>query len=365
VTAGSATRQVLVVDDVDEMRILIRRALSSGGYQVDVASTLAEARTMDPARYNAVLVDAHLGHERGIDLIEELVAADPAAAGRCLVITGGAAGRLPAGVAYLTKPFQPGELIDAVRALHQPDTVSAPGRLADASRDPGVRASASVRPDRNQPTAGTAQARQLLGLTRRLRAHDRREVVDFLHDGPIQELTAATLQLQMMSRKTSAAPDPGLDAVRQRLDVAASSLRAVVDGHGQVLAPETRLAAALQQRTAWLVAAPVTVDTGESSAGPGAAEIPLIVDVAELVLLGILPADPSALAHIAVRTGKRVIQIELTLTSATGPGQPIGDPAAARESLDGLARTLGVDTHAELCDQRWRARVVLARQPPP
>ena len=77
------------------MRILIQRVLSADGYQVDVAATLAEARSMDPAGYAAVLVDARLGAERGIDLIDELRSADPAAARRCLVITGGPGRRGP------------------------------------------------------------------------------------------------------------------------------------------------------------------------------------------------------------------------------------------------------------------------------
>jgi CheY-like chemotaxis protein len=52
--------RVLVVDDVEEMRVLIRRALGARGYAVDVAGTLAEARGMDPGRYDALLIDAHL-----------------------------------------------------------------------------------------------------------------------------------------------------------------------------------------------------------------------------------------------------------------------------------------------------------------
>jgi hypothetical protein len=44
---------------------------------------------MDPAGYDALLVDAHLGRERGTALIQALVAEDPAAARRCLQITGG------------------------------------------------------------------------------------------------------------------------------------------------------------------------------------------------------------------------------------------------------------------------------------
>ena len=43
--AGNPVPQrVLVIDDMDEVRTLIRRILSEGGYEVDVAATLAEAR---------------------------------------------------------------------------------------------------------------------------------------------------------------------------------------------------------------------------------------------------------------------------------------------------------------------------------
>src|ERR1022692_5072800 len=72
VTGGPGGQRVLVVDDLDEMRTLIHRALSARGYKVDVAANLAEAREKQPRGYDAVLVDAHLGAERGIDLVEAL-----------------------------------------------------------------------------------------------------------------------------------------------------------------------------------------------------------------------------------------------------------------------------------------------------
>ena len=137
-------QRVLVVDDVDEVRSLIRRILSAGGYEVDVAATLAEARGMDPGRYDVVLVDAHLGAERGIDLVDEMRSADPAAAGRCLVMTGGAIVVLPDGVACLLKPFQLGELLDAVRALLQPDAAAVPDQRNWPRPDPGRAAPASA-----------------------------------------------------------------------------------------------------------------------------------------------------------------------------------------------------------------------------
>ena len=137
------TKRVLVVDDMAEMRTLIQRVLSADGYQVDVAATLAEARRLDPAGYSAVLVDAHLGAEHGLDLIEELRSADPAAARRCVVITGAPAEAGAADLAFLAKPFQAADLLDAVRTLPQP--VSQPDPPPSGPPRPG--------PERPDPRA--------------------------------------------------------------------------------------------------------------------------------------------------------------------------------------------------------------------
>jgi CheY-like chemotaxis protein len=391
--------RVLVVDDVEEVRILIQRALGARGYDVDVAATLAEARRLDPGGYDAVLVDAHLGSERGMDLVEALRSEDPQAVGRCLVMTGGTTDTLPDGVARLAKPFQLGELIDAVRVLHEPDTGPQPGIAPGSARQPGIAPGpgrrlgiapgsarqpgiapgpgrrlgtapgsgadplASVPPGGSRPAAGEAQTWQLLRVTRRLRARERHELVDFLHDGPIQELTAVTLELQMMCR--SVPPAPRLDAVLHRLSSAAGSLRWLVDGPWPFLEPEVRLAAALQQRTAWLLAAPVTVDADEHAAGLGPAEVSAVADVVELMLLGMVTANPPAQARVAVGTDEHMIQIDLTLMSAAGDDQAIGDPATAQAALDELASALGASMQARLSGRRWRARIGLPRQPAP
>jgi CheY-like chemotaxis protein len=365
--------RVLVVDDVEEVRILIHRALAARGYDVDVAATLAEALGMKPGGYDAVLVDAHLGPERGIDLVEALRSEHPQAVGRCLVMTGGTADPLPDGVARLAKPFQLGELIDAVRVLHEPDTVPVPGPQPDIvpvpgpqpgiAPAPGADPQASVPAEGSEPAAGEAQTWRLLGVARRLRARERHELVDFLHDGPIQELTAVTLELQMMCR--SVPPAPRLDAVLHRLSAAAGSLRWLVDGPWPFLEPEVRLAAALQQRTAWLLAAPVTVDANEHAAGLGTAEVSAVADVVELMLLGMVAANPPAQAHVVVGTDEHMIQIDLTLTSAAGDDQAIGDPATAQAALDELASALGASLHARLRRRRWRARIGLPRRPAP
>ncbi len=109
--------RVLVVDDMAEMRVLISRVLSSNGYEVDVAASVHEARELFSRRYDVLIVDDHLGSDRGTDLVGSLVAVDPTVAERCVMITGGIASDLPAGVAFLVKPFKPDELIGAVRAV--------------------------------------------------------------------------------------------------------------------------------------------------------------------------------------------------------------------------------------------------------
>jgi hypothetical protein len=216
-----------------------------------------------------------------------------------------------------------------------------------------------VSPGGQQPAA-EPQAWQLLRLLRRLRARERHELIDFLHDGPIQELTAATLELQMISRAAPAAPH--FDAVIKQLNEATGALRWLVDGPWQSVQPETQLAPALHERGAWLLAAPLTVD-GDEQADLAVAEIPIIADVVELMLLGMVPASPPAQAHVAVRADRHLIHIELTLTSAAGDDLAIGDPATAQAALDTLASALGACAHARLGGRCWQAQLVLRRQP--
>jgi DNA-binding response OmpR family regulator len=360
---AQVAQRVLVVDDLDEMRVLIRRALSANGYEVDVAATLAEAQSMDLAGYDAVLVDAHLGSGRGIELIETLRSQDPAAARRCLVITGGATDTLPEGVPVLTKPFQLSDLLAAVRALQQPGTVTKPGEAANVSADPDLQLPASVPRARYQPAVGDPQVRELLSIVRRLRARERRGLIDYLHEGPIQELTAASLELQMMQRSASPSPAPRVDFLLRQVDAASGALRWLVDELWPFLPCETDLTQAIHQRTAWLLAAPATVDDDMRPAGPGTIEVPLIADVVELMLLASEAATPSARAHVAVRTDEQRIDIDLSLTSVPDDSDDvaIGDPATAQASLDGLATALGASMQGDFSEQQWRVTLAMQR----
>lgn len=353
-------RRVLVVDDLDEMRVLISRALSADGYEVDVAATLAEAQGLDPAWYDAVLVDARLGSGRGIELIETLRSQDPAAASRCLVITGGALDMIPAGIPVLAKPFQLSDLLAAVRTLHQPDTVPEPDKSADLPADPGVRPPAAVMPAGYQQPGGEPGLWTLLSIVRRMRARERRGLVDYLHDSPIQDLTAASLELQLMLHSLPSRPSPQIRSVLRQVEATSRSLRWLVDELSPFLPLETRLTEAIHQRTAWLLAAPATVAADLRQAGPGRTDAPLVADLVELMLLASQAATPGARAHVAVRTDEHRIQIDLRLTAGR-EGEPIGDPATARVSLDELASALGASLHTDFSGHQWQTRITVRR----
>jgi CheY-like chemotaxis protein len=339
-------RRVLVVDDSDEILVLIQRVLSTGGYVVDVASTLAEARALDPREYDAVLIDEHLGSERGTDLVDGLRSADPGLASRCLVITGGSLDGLPSGVASLAKPFLAAELLEAVQALPSPALEVAATRQADVPRDLPVLRSATG-PGRRPAPSG-----QLLAIFRRRRAHDWRELANFLHDGPIQELTAAVLDLHLVRGGEPPWPDSQVEAIRERIAGAASSLRWLVDGPWPWLPPESGVVNALERGTAGLLAAPATVRADARSVALDMAEVLEIADVVELLLIEMAPVDGSARADIAVRTEEHLIQTELSIAPAED-ARVLGDAATARIAVAELSESLQLDAYSEFGDNRW------------
>jgi CheY-like chemotaxis protein len=341
------------VDDNEQIRGLIRRALSRHGYQVDVAASVSQARLMSPGGYDALLVDARVGTERGADLIEELRAADPAVARRCLMVTGGGPAGLPADVACLVKPFRPADLISAVRTLPGRDAAprasspprrpAPPGPAADPART-GDRAGT----DGDVPGTATAAAPgagELLRLVARLGAAERAAVADVVHDGPLQDLTAALLSLQLAAGDAPAGLAGQLAGVAGQLGEVATVLRGLVDWAGAAPGPDVSLAEAVRRRADWLVSGPVTVDVqpAATAAGGAAAAIPAIVELALFLLAG--DGTPTA-ATVSVRLTGRQAQIQLGLTgSAPGPdGAGAAGPGAAAGShreLRRLAAALG------------------------
>lgn len=360
--AGAAGPRVLVVDDTDAVRVLIRRVLTRSGYQVDVAGSTREARALSPARYDVLLIDAHLGGEPGTVLIEELRAADPDSARRCLLVTGDMADRAPAGVACLSKPFRPADLLSAVDAMR-----SATGYRRSAGKDPAGsaagrtssatglvgRAGAADGGPSAQPAAG-----QLLATVRGLRAAERVAVADFLHDGPVQELTAATLTVDLLSRLAPDEVRPYADEVRRHLDAATRPIRRLMDqaGPGPQSGPD--LDSQVRRRTAWLPFAPVTVRDLRSPAGFGP-DPAVIVDIAELALHALAGSAPPARADIEVQPGAQALELMLTVTPLDGTTVRAADATAAQLALAQLAAALGGTVQAGLGAFPWRVRLGL------
>lgn len=84
--------RVLVVDDHELSRLLVREVLSLAEIEVTGASTLAEARrSLELARPAAIVLDLHLPDGHGVELARS-VRSDPRTAG-CAIIACSAADR--------------------------------------------------------------------------------------------------------------------------------------------------------------------------------------------------------------------------------------------------------------------------------
>ncbi|GAA1992446.1 response regulator transcription factor [Catenulispora subtropica] len=119
--------RVLVVDDSDVVRSLIRINLELEGFEVLEADSGARCLELVPGA-DVVTLDLLLpvlpgAGPGGLDVLRRLKR-DPALGGpRVVVVTAAALpedrrrGESAGADAYITKPFEPGDLVDAVRAL--------------------------------------------------------------------------------------------------------------------------------------------------------------------------------------------------------------------------------------------------------
>jgi DNA-binding NtrC family response regulator len=110
---------VLVVDDEPAIRLLCRVNLELDGYDVVEAANLAQARQALAEKTPAlVLLDMHIGNERGNTLLGELEGHDPPIP--VAVVTGSTElneGERTAASAVLAKPFTIEALLETVRSL--------------------------------------------------------------------------------------------------------------------------------------------------------------------------------------------------------------------------------------------------------
>ena len=114
-------KRVLVVDDDRDTRTVIEQTLEAEGYDVDTASSSGMAlRKIRAAHYDLAIVDLMLPDQDGLLLQGQIRVADPELSRRLIFTTGYTdrpmvlAYLRRMGRAFLGKPFQLSELLEAV-----------------------------------------------------------------------------------------------------------------------------------------------------------------------------------------------------------------------------------------------------------
>lgn len=337
--------RVLVIDDLATMRELIKRVLRGLGCCVDVAESLTQARAMGPEAYDVLLIDEHLGDGRGTDLIASIAATDPDFPRRCVLITGGLTGEVPAGATVLAKPFDPAGLRQVV---------------ASAARGTGIgnQASSSVifeekdlrgpprpsEPGSGSKETGTPPTRwRPVELISRLRAHDYAAVTNLIHDGPAQEIGASILALELIRRAVPAELAGRLDEVIGWLAAAADSMRELAEGPPRRVNDEAGLAGALPEQVR-LVA--------EDGDPLRPSELVAVLTVAELLIEAV--DQPGLTCEMTLSNRKAFSLIEFKIFCDCVDGGYLRVLRAAAAMFGGSAES-GPAEH------EWRVRVALPR----
>ncbi len=126
---------ILVVDDDDRLRELLRKYLSDNGFRVSVASDAADARVrMAGLTFDLLVLDLMMPGESGLEFAADMARTNPVPI-LMLTALGETENRI-AGLEsgaddYLTKPFEPRELLLRINNIlkRAPAAVEAPSRI--------------------------------------------------------------------------------------------------------------------------------------------------------------------------------------------------------------------------------------------
>jgi two-component system, chemotaxis family, chemotaxis protein CheY len=117
-------KKILIVDDSSSVRTVARMALREKGYEVLEAANGQEALAkLDSERCNLVISDVNMPFMDGITLLKEIKRHPNYKFTPVIMLTTEAgedkkqAGRAAGAKAWITKPFQPQSLVDAVAKL--------------------------------------------------------------------------------------------------------------------------------------------------------------------------------------------------------------------------------------------------------
>ena len=129
---------ILVVEDDDSIRELVRRVLTDGGHKVAEASTCQEAISqLSSGIFELVVLDVMLGRSSGFEVLEEAARKGFRDKTRVLMLTARNSERdflqgWRSGVdQYVTKPFDPNALQKTVREI----LLRSPEELAERRRE--------------------------------------------------------------------------------------------------------------------------------------------------------------------------------------------------------------------------------------
>jgi hypothetical protein len=242
----------------------------------------------------------------------------------------------------------------ARRPAHGAMAASAAGSACNAGP-----ATASAGPATASATgsAGNLAPQALLDMVRRLRARERGYLAGLLHDGPIQELAAATLELSDVRREP--------DGPARQVHAAGRMLCHIQDELWPFPRPGSGLIETLKQRTAWLLATPLAVTADEGAAELPEADVQAVADVTELILAGLGDAEAWDRPIVAVRADPDQIFLELNMTPPAGrdPASGGGGSVAAGAWLRRLAAAVQARADAALDDRRLRIWMEIPRCP--
>jgi CheY-like chemotaxis protein len=117
-------KRVLLLDDDPSMQRLVARILRNEGFRVDVFLSGSQAITaLTNARYDVLLLDLMMPVEGGMTVIRHLRTTNPPMLKRSILLTASPDSLIEALSGEVStvvqKPFEPQQLIDAVRLMSQ------------------------------------------------------------------------------------------------------------------------------------------------------------------------------------------------------------------------------------------------------
>jgi two-component system chemotaxis response regulator CheY len=118
------SKTVMIVDDSGSFRTVVKMALTKAGYEVVEACDGKDAvGKLDGRKYNVVVCDVNMPQMDGITFVKHLKASPAYKFTPVIMLTTEsqeskkAEGKAAGARAWITKPFQPSQLVDAVARL--------------------------------------------------------------------------------------------------------------------------------------------------------------------------------------------------------------------------------------------------------